>query len=55
MENPKQHLQDMAAVHAFYSALLKDKLGYAIPVPQEVSAAVAQSQDTTQSIQVLGR
>lgn len=41
MENPKQHLQDMATVHAFYSRLLRDKLGYDIPIPQEVTAAIS--------------
>ena len=55
MENPKQHLQDMAAVHGFYSTLLKEKLGHAVPIPQEVSAAVAQTQDVTESVQALGR
>lgn len=55
MENPKQHLQDMASVHAFYSALLKEKLGYAIPIPQEVEAAVSQTHDATESVQFLGR
>ncbi|HVZ16060.1 MAG TPA: hypothetical protein VG897_03005 [Terriglobales bacterium] len=54
MENPKQHLQDMAAVHSFYSALLKDKLGHEVPVPQEVSAAAAQTEDINESVQTLG-
>ncbi|MGZ4787046.1 MAG: hypothetical protein ACXVZV_00745 [Terriglobales bacterium] len=55
MENPKQHLQDMAAVHGFYSALLKEKLGHVVPTPPEVSAAATQTGDVTQSVETLGR
>lgn len=40
MENPAQLLLDMAAVHSFYVSLLREQLGFDIPVPQEVRGAV---------------
>jgi len=54
MENPIQHLSDMASVHAFYSELLREKLGYDLPIPQEVTSAVVDPQpgeETTKSLQ----
>ena len=57
MESPQQHLQDMATVHAFYSRLLKSKLGHEIPTPREVTAVVSgQSTSAAEdSAQVLRR
>ena len=53
MENPKQHLQDMAAVHAFYRTLLKQKLGYEVPVPQEIAASSVETENTTEALKAL--
>jgi hypothetical protein len=53
IENPIQHLSDMATVHAFYSDLLRDKLGHEVPIPQEVKAAVADPQNGGQSSKAL--
>src|ERR1700749_3901298 len=55
MESPKQYLLDMATVHAFYSKLLRDKLGFEIPVPQDVTAAIAEQEKVEQSVQLLAR
>ena len=55
MESPQQHLQDMATVHAFYSRLLKTKLGHEIPVPQQVAAAVSGQATNGEPVQILGR
>jgi len=53
MESPKQHLHDMATVHAFYCKLLRDKLGHEIPIPQEVSAAIT-NDNPEESLKPLG-
>jgi len=53
MESPKQQLDDMAGVHAFYSKLLRDKLEFEIPIPQEVTAAVSGAGDVEDSAKVL--
>jgi len=54
IENPVQHLSDMATVHAFYSELLRDKLGHEIPIPQEVKSAIshqAPAEESTRSLE----
>jgi hypothetical protein len=55
MENPLQQLLDMAAVHGFYTALLKDKLGFDIPVPHDIQGAVGGKDKIQQSVGQLGR
>ena len=55
MENPLQQLLDMAAVHGFYIALLKDKLGFDIPVPHDIQGAVGGRDKIQQSVDQLGR
>jgi hypothetical protein len=55
MENPLQQLLDMAAVHGFYIALLKDKLGFDIPVPHDIQGAVGGKDKIQQSVHQLGR
>jgi len=54
MESPKQHLQDMATVHAFYCKLLRDKLGHEIPIPLDVTAAVSEQEKVEASVKLLG-
>jgi hypothetical protein len=53
MESPKQQLNDMAIVHAFYSKLLRDKLEFDIPIPQEVTAAVSDDGNVEASVKTL--
>ena len=55
MENSLQQLLDMAAVHGFYISLLKDKLGFDIPVPHEILSAVGSKDKIEQSIDQLSR
>jgi hypothetical protein len=55
MENPLQQLLDMATVHGFYIALLKDKLGFDIPVPHDIEGAVGGKDKIQQSVDQLGR
>lgn len=55
MENPLQQLLDMAAVHGFYIGLLKDKLGFDIPVPHDIQGAVGGKGKIQHSVDQLGR
>jgi hypothetical protein len=55
MENPLMQLLDMAAVHGFYIALLKDKLGFDIPVPHDIQGAVGGKDKIQQSVDQLTR
>lgn len=55
MEGPLQLLLDMAAVHSFYVSLLKDKLGFDVPVPQDVQGAVEGQNKVPQSVDNLQR
>ena len=55
MENPQQHLHDMATVHAFYSRLLQNKLGHEIPIPQEIKAAIAGDSTSPECLQLVRR
>ena len=55
MENPLQLLLDMAAVHGFYVSLLKDKLGFDIPVPHDIQGAVGGKDRIEQSVNQLQR
>src|SRR5437764_7600604 len=55
MDSSLQHLLDMAAVHAFYVSLLKDKLGFDVPVPHEIHSAVGSKDKVSQSVDQLSR
>ncbi len=55
MENPLQQLLDMAAVHAFYISLLKEKLGFDIPVPHDIQGAVGGKDKINHSVEQLNR
>ena len=55
MENPLQLLLDMAAVHSFYVSLLRDQLGFDIPVPHDIQGAVGGKDRIQQSVDQLQR
>jgi hypothetical protein len=55
MDSPLQQLLDMAAVHGFYISLLKDKLGFEVPVPHEIHSAVGSKDKVSQSVDQLSR
>jgi hypothetical protein len=55
MENPLQQLLDMTAVHGFYIALLKEKLGFDIPVPHDIQVAVGSKDKIQHSVSQLSR
>lgn len=55
MENSFQQWFDMAAVHGFYVTLLKDKLGFDVPVPSDIQAAVGGKNRVERSVDSLVR
>lgn len=55
MQNPLPYLLDRAAVHSFYLALLREKLGFDIPVPLEIQTAVGGKDRVQQSVEQLSR
>jgi hypothetical protein len=55
MAHPSQQLLDMAAVHGFYVSLLKENLGFDIPVPTEIQASLGDEEKFPALVDLLGR
>jgi hypothetical protein len=49
MESAAQHRADMATVHMFYSELLQEKLGRAVPIPEQVKIAIDGAQSAAEA------
>jgi hypothetical protein len=50
-QDPQQELKDLTTVHNFYLGLLESSLGHGVPVPAEIKAAPASSDNTSALIQ----